>query len=147
MSLRQQIEEDLVNALKAGETSKKDTLRYLKSALQNAEINQGQELSDEDVVNLIQKEVKKRQESIQAYQQADKPELAAQEAAEAQILETYLPSQMSEAEINDFLTQYLAAHPTEPNQLGQAMAELSRQLKGRADLGLVSRLLKTRLGS
>lgn len=148
MSLLEQIDADLLEAIKSRNELTRDTLRFLKSSLKNAELtNNHQALTDEQVVGVIQKEVKRRNEAIAAYGQASKPELAESEKKEAEILQKYLPSQKSETEIQAIITEYLAQNPTTPAEFGRAMGALGQQLKGQADLGLVSRLLKTAIGS
>ena len=142
MSLLETVNQDLTAAMKTGENLRRDVLRMLKSSLKNLEIELGKELTDEDVTNIIGREVKKRKESITAYEQAGKPDLAKDEQAELDILQAYLPTQMEEAEIRQFVTDYLAKNPTDQSQVGQAMGRLSAELKGKADLGFVSKILR-----
>lgn len=147
MSLQTTINDQLLTALKAGDNQTRDILRLLKSALQNSAIELNRtELTDEEVLGVIAKEVKKRKESILAYTQANKPELVKAEQAEMSILEKYLPAQMSEEDILAHIKTYLAAHPTTITQMGQAMGALSAELKGQADMGQVSQLLRRELG-
>jgi len=146
MSLRETIEQDLVAAIKGGDTFARDTLRLLKSSLQNQAIAEnGHELTDEQVVSIIQKEVKRRQEAEALYRQAHKLELAEQEKQEVEIISHYLPAQLDEASIRSQITEYLQAHPTTLAETGKAMGQLSGQFKGKADLGLVSKILREQL--
>lgn len=148
MSLIERLETDLTEAMKTNQPLKRDVLRLLKSAIKNAAITAGTELTDEAVVKVIQKEVKNRRESIDSYTQVGKPELAEAERQEAAILEAYLPAQMSEADVAQAIETFLAAQPNASmNQMGQLMGQLSAELKDQADLGLVSRLLKEKLSS
>lgn len=136
------IEAELLEALKAGDETRKNVLRMLKSSLKNFQIEQGRDLTDEEITTIIGREVKKRKESILAYEQADKPDLAKEEKAELEVLAAYLPAQMDEAAIRQAVADYLAENPTTADQIGQAMGQLSAQLKGQADLGLVSKILR-----
>ena len=145
MSLLARIETDLTTALKSGDNFGRDTLRFLKSVIKNAEIDSSDELTDDRVVGLIQKEVKKRLEAVALFNQAAKPDLAASEQAEAKFLQRYLPEQMSEAQIKATVTEYLTANTTEAGQIGQAMGELSAKLKGQADLGIVAKVLRQQI--
>jgi len=141
----EKIDADLLAAMKSGESLKRDTLRMLKSALKNFQIEKGSELTDEETVSVIQKEVKRRKESIVAYEAAQKPDLVAAEQEEMAILSTYLPKQMSDEEIRQEVTSYLEEHPTAPDKAGQAMGALSARLKGKADMGKVSQILRESL--
>ncbi|MCR4277596.1 MAG: GatB/YqeY domain-containing protein [Candidatus Berkelbacteria bacterium] len=145
MALIEQIETELTTALKSGNNFSRDTLRLLKSSIKNAEIEAGQALSDEQVVSLIQKEVKKRIEAETLFKQANKPDLAANEASEAELLKKYLPEQMSEEGIKAVIAEYLSSNPTDISQMGTAMGALSSKLKGQADMGLVSKILRDQI--
>ncbi|OGD61028.1 hypothetical protein A3A71_02205 [Candidatus Berkelbacteria bacterium RIFCSPLOWO2_01_FULL_50_28] len=146
MSLLSKIESDLLEATKAKDAFLRDTLRYLKSALQNVKIERQHELSDEETISVIQKEVKRRQEAIESYKIADKPELAKQEQQEMDALQKYLPAQMREDEIRQKVTDFLANHPELKENIGQLMGRLSAELKGKADMGLVSKIAKELAG-
>lgn len=145
MTLGEQLDADLLAALKSGDALTKETLRFLKSSLQNARIAAGGELNDDQIVSDIQKEVKKRIEAETIYKDAGKTELAAAEAAEIAVLQKYLPSQMDEAAIKAVISDYLQANPTDMSQFGPAMGALGAKLKGQADMGLVSKLLRDQL--
>lgn len=142
----QQIETDLVAAMKAGETLTRDTLRMLKSALKNTQIDTGAaELTDQQIQEVIAKEVKKRKEAVAAYEQANKPELVSQEQAELAILSAYLPTQLSQEEISAKVEDYIKSNPTTLADMGRAMSELKAQLGGNADMGQVAQILKSLL--
>lgn len=138
----EQIEADLIEAQKNKDETKRDILRLIKSALKNAEIEKGSALSNEELLAVLNREVKKRKESITAYEQANRPELVASEQAEIDIIQAYLPAQMSEAEIRQTVADYLVNNPTTAADTGRAMGALSATLKGKADLGLVARILR-----
>jgi uncharacterized protein YqeY len=137
-----QLDAELLTAIKERDDFARDTLRFLKSVLKNAEIDGGQALTDEQAVAIIQKEVKKRHEAVAAFTQAQKPELAAQETKEAEFLQKYLPAQKGSDELAAAIQAYLAANPTTPDQFGRAMGALSQQFKGQADLSELSKLLR-----
>lgn len=145
MSLLEKIENELLEAMRAHDELKRDTLRMLKSSVKNAEIEKGQALNEEEVVAVIRKELKRRNEAIESYKAANKPDEQAQEEQEAKILNEYLPSQMSEEEVRSFVTNFLKNNPTDASKIGQAMGQLSGQLKGEADMGLVSKMLREQI--
>lgn len=145
MSLQATLETDLLTAIKSGDSFTKETLRFLKSILKNVEIDTGKALSDDQIIAIIQKEVKKRVEAEAIYRQIDKIELADKEFQEMNILKKYLPAQMDEAAIITVVTDYLKNNPTTIGQIGQAMGALSAKLKGQADMGLVSQILRQQI--
>ena len=145
MPLQTTLEADLLAAIKSGDDFTKETLRFLKSILKNAEIDTGKELDDQQVIAIIQKEVKKRSEAETIYRQIDKIDLADKEFKEMGLLKKYLPAQMDEATIIAAISDYLKDNPTEMSQMGQAMGALSAKLKGQADMGLVSQILRQQI--
>lgn len=146
MSLRQRLEDDLLAAIKARDELPREVLRGLKSAIKNREIElQSGELSDPEIEQVVAKEARRRKESIAAYGQVGKPELAQSEKVELTILESYLPEQISEEEIAE-LVKVAVGELGESANIGSVMGKLGPQLKGRADLGLVSRIVNQELG-
>src|ERR1044071_5262242 len=97
-TLSEQIRTDLTAAMKAQEKDRLSTLRMLQSAVKNEQINIGHELSDEEAMSVIRKGVKQRQDSVEQYTKGNRPELAAKEQAEIEILKTYLPAELSDEE-------------------------------------------------
>lgn len=145
MSLRQRLEDDLLAAIKAKDELKREVLRGLKSAIKNREIElRTGELADLEIERVVAKEAKRRKESIEAYGQAGKPELAESEKAELTILESYLPEQVSEEKITK-LVKAAVAELGERANIGSVMGKLGPELKGKADMGLVSRLVNQAL--
>lgn len=143
MSLWEQIDQELITALKSNDPKKRDTLRLIKSALKNAAIDSKKDLlDDEEVIKVITKEVKRRKESIEVYEQIGKTELAEEEKAELEILNAYLPEMMDEDGVKKVVLDYLEKNPTTPQEMGKAMGALSAELKGKADMGLVSKILR-----
>lgn len=141
----QRVETDLMAAMKAGDTVVRETLRMLKSALKNAEIEKGSELTEEESVVIAQKEVKRRNEAIEGFTAAGKPELAEMESQEAKILAKYVPEQMAEDKIRLIVAEYLNSNPSSIADMGKVMGALSPQFKGKADMNLVSTIVRASL--
>jgi len=146
--LETSIEQDFRQALKAKDEIQLSTLRMLKSALHNQKISSKKsELSDQEVLKIVASEVKRRRDSIIAYQEGNRPELAAKEQAEIEILTKYLPAQLSEEEIKQIVEKTMAANPEAKDNIGLAMGKVMPQLKGRADGNLVKKIVKDILES
>lgn len=143
MSLAQNIEIDFKNALKEQDALKLSVLRMLKSALKNEVIAKKQaELNDEEVSLVLRRELKKRQDSILAFESAGRNDLADQEKAEAIIIEAYLPALMSEEDIAKIVDAVVVSGI---NGFGLVMKEVMAQTKGQADGQLVQKLVKAKL--
>jgi uncharacterized protein YqeY len=146
MALIAQINSELIAAAKNNEPLVRDTLRLIKTAVKNSEINKGHELSDEEIVDVIAKEVKQRQESVTAFTTGNRPELAEKELQEIAILKKYLPEQLSEEAVAAFVAEAVVeTGATSPADMGKVMAALMPKVKGKADGSLVSKLVKERL--
>jgi uncharacterized protein YqeY len=134
MALTEQIRADLTAAMKAQEKERLSTLRMLQSALKNEQINLGHELSDEEAMSVIRKAVKQRQDSIEQYTSGNRPELAEKERAEMEILKTYLPPELSEAELESGLREIIASTGAQSKKdMGKVMKEATARYKGRVD--------------
>ena len=145
-NLTEKIRADLTAAMKAQEKDRLSTLRMLQSALKNEQINAGHELSDEEAMSVIRKAVKQRQDSIEQYSNAGRTELADKERSEMDLLKTYLPAEMSEAELESGLREIIASTGAQSKKdMGKVMKEATARFKGRADgkkiQEVVSRLL------
>jgi uncharacterized protein len=139
---------DLTAALRAGETLKVGTIRMTLTAIREAEVagKVQRTLSDVEARKVVAKEAKKRRESARVYAEAGRTELADTENSEAEILEAYLPQQLSDAEITALVDDVLAAEGlTERSQMGAAMKAVNARVQGRADGGAVSALVRARL--
>ena len=133
-ALTEQIRSDLTAAMKAQEKERLSTLRMLQSALKNEQINSGHELSDEEAMNVIRKAVKQRQDSIEQYTTAGRTELADKERSEMELLKTYLPPELSEAEIESGIREIIASTgAASKKDMGKVMKEATAKYKGRAD--------------
>lgn len=144
MGIISKIDNDFKQAMRDKEELKLSTLRMLKSAISNKSIDlKRQELAEADVLAVIAKELKKRQDSAQAFKDANRPDLWEKEEAEAKILQVYLPAQLAEAEVAQIVEKAVAKVG---NNFGLVMKEVVGELKGRADGQLVQRLVKAKLG-
>lgn len=148
MSLVTTIETALTAALKAGESEKLSVLRMTKAALKNKSIELGHELSDDEAIAVISKEVKQRRDAETEFRAGNRSELADKEAAEAAMLTEYLPAQLSEAELVPLIEAAITnTGATAASDMGKVMGALMPQTKGKADGSLVSKLVKERLGA
>jgi uncharacterized protein YqeY len=136
-------------AMKAGAAGKArlDTIRFLRSALKNVEIDKKAPLTDEDVLGVITKQVKQLKDSIDEFQKAGRSDLVEKAQAEVTVLSDYLPQQMSEAEVRDLARQIIADVGAQgPKDMGKVMGPLVARTKGRADGKLVNQVVKELLG-
>jgi len=159
MTLKEKIQQDTKEAMKAKEELRLSVLRMLSSAMHNREIEkrakgQGEELSEEEILAAIRSEMKKRKDSIAGYEKGGRKDLADKEIAEAKILEAYLPAEISDEEIektiNEVLTNLGMQKPFDTAQgrdFGRVMGEVMKQIKGQASGDRVSATAKKILGA
>jgi uncharacterized protein YqeY len=146
MTLKVRITEDMKNAMRAKETTRLSTIRMLLAAIKQREVDERIELTDADVVAIIERMIKQRRESITAFESGSRPELAAAERAEIELLQGYMPQPLSEAEIDALIAAAVAdAGASAMAAMGRVMAVLKPQLAGRADMARVSAKVKARL--
>jgi hypothetical protein len=146
MTLKARITEDMKVAMRAKEASRLLTIRMLLAAMKQREVDERIELTDADVVAIIDKMIKQRRESIAAFEAGGRPELAAAERAEIDLLQTYMPQPMTEGEIDALIAAAIAgASASGMAAMGKIMATLKPQLAGRADMTQVSAKVKARL--
>lgn len=147
--LEQQLEQDIKAALLAGESERVSTLRGLKSVVLNEKVARGKRdsgLTDDEVLPLIAKEAKKRQESADLYIQGGDQTRADKELAEKAILEAYLPAQLSEAEIAKVVDEVIAATGAQgPAGMGQVIGQVKQKLGASADGAVIARIAKDKL--
>lgn len=139
-----QIKSQLEKAVKEKDEKTVSCLRFLLANLHNEKIAKKEDLTDEEVVAVIRKQVKKHQESIEAFKKAERGELSQKEEAEKKILEVFLPAQMSEEEIRKAVNDVLSSGISD---FGQAMGQAMGRLKGQADGSLVAEIVKEELQS
>jgi len=144
--LTEKIRTDLTEAMKAQEKERLSTIRMLQSAIKNEQINSGHELSDEEAMSVIRKAVKQRQDSVEQYTKGNRPELAAKEQAEIDVLKGYLPPELSDDDLESGIREIVASTGAQSKKdMGKVMKEATVRFKGRADgkkiQEIVSRLL------
>ena len=146
MTLKEQILTDLKSAMKAGEAKRRDTLRLLDSAIKNTEIEKKKRetgLNDEEVLEVISRAVKQRQDSIRQFEEGGRPDLAEIEKEELVILMPYLPEQLSEQAIIEIANEVItAAGAKSPADLGKVMGQIMGKVKGKADGTVVREIAK-----
>jgi len=146
MSLKAQITEDMKNAMRAKETARLGAIRLLLSAMKQREVDERIELTDADVIGVIEKMLKQRRDSIAAYESANRTDLADIEKFEVSVLQTYLPQQLSEDEIKVILDKVVVDTGAAGMQdMGKVMAAIKPLVAGKADMGKISGLIKARL--
>jgi uncharacterized protein len=146
MTLKQQITEDMKTAMRAKEVARLGTIRLLLSAMKQREVDERIELSDEQVVAIIEKMLKQRRDSITQYEAAKRQDLADAEKFEVSVLLGYMPQPLSDGEIDDMLSAAVASSGAiGVKDMGKVMAIVKPQMAGRADMGKVSALIKSKL--
>jgi uncharacterized protein YqeY len=134
MSLREQINNDIKTAMKEKNTAVRDALRLLSSAMKQIEVDERKELNDEDVIKIIQKQVKQRNDAMTQYREAGREDLYEQEASEALIFEAYLPKQLSDDELEDALRSIITEiGAASIKDIGRIMGAASKALGAQAD--------------
>ena len=144
MSLLDTLNQDLKTAMKRGDDAAKRALRGVKAAITRAEKEKGNRpLTDDEILAVLRKQAKQRQDSIAAYRQAGREDLVAEEEAELKVIEAYLPQLMSEEEIRAVAQQVIEqVGATSPRDMGKVMKPLMAQLKGKADGRLVNQIVR-----
>lgn len=148
MTLQEQITAHLTEAMKAKEALRTSTLRMVKAAVKNREIEKGGDLSDEEMMKVLRSLVKQRRDSVEQYEKAGRPELAAKETSEIEIIESYLPQAASSGEIEQaVLLAIEETGATSRREMGAVMKAAQARLAGRnADGRTVSEIVKAKLG-
>lgn len=149
MSLKSLIQEDLMQAMKAKNEAATSAIRLLKTAIMKLETaGSHKEASDEDILQLVTKEIKQRKDSIEQYEKGNRPELAAKEKAEILVLEKYLPPQMNEEEVKQIVQNAIKeTGANSPSDIGKLMGVIMPKVKGKADGGMVNKIVKESLTS
>ena len=148
MSLKAKITEDMKNAMRAKDAPRLSAIRLLLAATKQREVDERIELSDADVLAIIEKMLKQRRDSVTQYEAGSRQDLADVEKFEIEILSAYMPQQLAEAEIaNEVAAAVAAAGAKNMQDMGKVMAILKPKLAGRADMSKVSSMVKAKLGS
>jgi uncharacterized protein len=146
--LRDSIATDMREAMKAREPIRVGALRMLMTAVKNTEVEKLHELSDDEVLEVIAREAKRRRESIEAFSQGGRTDLVEKETGELAVLEAYLPTKLSDEELSAMVDQAIAeTGASNPKQMGEVMKALMPKLRGRADGAQISAMVKARLGA
>ena len=146
MSLKARITEDMKSAMRARETERLATVRLLLAAIKQKEVDERIELDDAAVIGVVDKLIKQRKDSIEAFRKAERHDLADKEQAEMQVLQTYLPARMNAQEVAQAVAAIVAELGAKgPGDMGRVMAAVKAQLSGKADIGQVSAAVKSAL--
>jgi uncharacterized protein YqeY len=152
MSLKQQIISDLTAAMKAKEADKLTVLRSIKTEIQKAEIalrkGDTNDLSDQATLDVLTKAAKQRKDSIEQFEAAKREDLASKERFELEIIQSYLPKQLSEEEITTLVKEVIqTTGASAPSDMGKVMGALMPKVKGKADGGLVNKIVRELLNN
>ncbi|MBQ3475450.1 MAG: GatB/YqeY domain-containing protein [Bacilli bacterium] len=144
--MKEQIQNDYIAAFKAKETLKKDVLGLLKGAIQNAEISKKEELTDEEIIDIVNKQIKLRKDGLTEFEKAGRDNLVEQYKEEIDVLTKYMPKQLTEEEVNGIIDEAInVIKPDGMKDFGKIMKEITPKLKGRTDISKVSGLVKEKL--
>jgi uncharacterized protein YqeY len=147
MTLKTQITEDMKTAMRAKNSTRLGTIRLLLAAIKQREVDERIELSDADVIAVIEKMLKQRRDSITAYESAKRADLADIEKAEVVVLQAYLPKQLTDDEVASLLEKVVAdTEAVDMKDMGKVMAAIKPLVAGKADMAKISGLIKSRLG-
>lgn len=147
MSIKAKIQDDIKAAMRAKEADRLGTLRLVTAAIKQKEVDERLELDDAAVLAVLEKMIKQRKDSIAQFRAGGRQDLVEKEQSELAILAGYMPEQLSEADVAQEVDAAIAqVGATGAQAMGKVMAVLKPQLAGKADMGMVSRILKARLG-
>lgn len=148
MTLLDTINNDMKNYMKEKDSFSLGVVRMVKGAIQLESINKKKELTDEEIISVISKQIKMRNDSIVEFEKGNRQDLVEQNKKEIEILNKYMPEQLSMEEINKIIDEaFLLIKPTSSKEQGLIMKEITPKLKGRADMSLVSGIIKDRLNN
>ncbi len=146
MTLTEQLQADMKDAMRSGDAFRRDTLRMVLAAVQNAEKDKRSPLTEDEAQAVLTRQVKTRRESVKAFDDAGREDLAAKERAEIEVLAPYLPEQLDESAVRALVREAITSTgASSPRDMGRVMGALMPLVKGRADGALVSRLVNEEL--
>ena len=146
MSLKEQILADMKTAMREKQASRLESIRMLRAAIQRKEVDDQTEIGDDEVLAIVQKQIKQSQDAITQFKQGDREDLAEKEQAHVDNLKDYLPEQLSDEEIEQAVAEAISATGAESmKDMGKVMGMLKGQLQGKADMGKVSGIIKGKL--
>ncbi len=147
MGLRERLPQDLHDAMRARDVTRRETIRLLQAAIKNAEIERRGPLDEMDIVALVQKQINQRRESVEQFRKGGRTDLAEREEAEMAVLEQYLPPQMSLEDVAEAARAVIATVGAQgPKEKGKVMGPLMADLRGRADGRLINEVVTELLG-
>ncbi|MEJ2361644.1 MAG: GatB/YqeY domain-containing protein [Gammaproteobacteria bacterium] len=145
-TLKVRIQDDVKAAMRSKDKDRLGTLRLITAAIKQKEVDERIDMDDAAIISVLEKMVKQRKDSISQYTQAGRDDLAAKEQIELELIQTYLPEQMSEAEITAVIDKAIAdTGANSMKDMGKLMGIIKPQVAGKADMGLVSKLVKSKL--
>lgn len=147
MSLKLRLTDDMKAAMKSGDKDRLAVIRLVNAAIKQREVDERIQLDDAQVLSVLEKMLKQRRDSVSQYEAAGREDLAAQERFEIEVIQTYMPQALSEAEVDALIEQAIASTgAASARDMGKVVGALKPQLAGRADMGQVSARIKARLG-
>lgn len=148
MELVKELDQDIIQAMKDKDSVKLTTLRGVKGAMKMQSIDHKKEINDELLIDIVSKEIKTRNESIKEFEKGSRQDLIDKTKAEIEILNKYLPEQLSEEEIVKIIEEVFdIVKPESAKDMGKVMGTITPKVKGKADMGLVSTLIRQRLNN
>jgi uncharacterized protein YqeY len=148
MALKTDIQDDMKAAMRAGDKERLGTIRMVLAAIKQREVDTREDVSDADVLQLLEKMVKQRRESAQQYPTCERPELAEREEREIEFIRVYMPEPLSDEDLQALIAEAIAnAGATSMKDMGKVMGLVKAQAQGRADMGKVSAAVKERLSA
>lgn len=146
MNLEKKINDDMVKYMKEKDSFALSVVRMIKASLQLESIAKKQDLTDDDVISVISKQIKSRKDSIIEFEKGNRTDLVEATISEIRVLENYMPEQMTEEEISKVIDEvFKQVNPVGPSDMGKIMGTISPLVKGKADMGLVNKMIKEKL--
>lgn len=146
MSIKQTISEDMKTFMRAKDTARLGAVRLLQASIKQKEIDDRVELTDDQVLSVIQKMLKQRKDSIEAYQKADRQDLIDQEQLEIDVLSKYMPEPLNDDEVTKIIDEVISeVNATDMKDMGKVVGVLKSKISGRADMGQVSKIVREKL--
>ncbi|MDC6486698.1 GatB/YqeY domain-containing protein [Methylophilaceae bacterium] len=146
MSIKQTISEDMKTFMRAKDTARLGAVRLLQASIKQKEIDDRVELADDQVLSVIQKMLKQRKDSIEAYQKADRQDLIDQEQLEIDVLSKYMPEPLTDDEVSKIIDEVISeVNATDMKDMGKVVGVLKSKISGRADMGQVSKIVREKL--
>lgn len=148
MSLKERITDDMKAAMRSGEKERLGAIRMITAAIKQREVDERVTLDDTQVLSVIEKMIKQRKESLAQFQSGNRPDLAEKESAEIALLQSYLPAQLSDAELDQMIAEAITATgAASVKDMGKVMGIIKSKAAGRADMGAVGAKIKAKLGA